>query len=739
MVSKFNGPLVSQVNSSRSTSQSRDPLEELAELWGVQTSYEDVSGKCQLAAPDSLLAVLSHLGAPVANLDDVPQAVREWHSTVAVPALEPVTIVWNGLRASANLRVALRNLSGSFAATIAEENGSTHRWTGRLDQLPNAEAKDGPPSSTINKVLAFPADLSLGYHRLSVEIAGQQQESLLVSAPVRAYSPRGKGWQRSWGTFLPLHALRSDRSWGAGDFADLRDLRVWIEDLGGSIVGTLPLLAAFLDEPFEVSPYSPVSRLFWNEFYLNIAEIPEVTGSEEARRLLESADTHNEIERLQKAPLVDYRRPMALKRPILEALAKSFFSSDTRRRREFEQHASHHAYLEDYAVFRAFGERLRKPWSEWPESARDRTEPLTEFSENAKRYHMYVQWLAEQQLEAAAGSKEGCGLYLDLPLGVNANGYDVWRARDLFAVGVAGGCPPDIVFPHGQNWGFVPLHPKNIRRDGYQYVRDFVRHQMRHANVLRIDHMPSFHRIFWIPPGASAKDGVYVRYPAEELYAVFALESHRHRTMVVGEDLGTVPPEVPLAMSRHNFHRMYVVQYEVKPDPLAALPDPPASSIASVNTHDMAPFAGFWQGTDLIEREEAGVLPADKRGEEQMSRSILRAALHDFLRCFEGSDKDEASAAYESCLAFLRDSPARIVLVNLEDLWQELRSQNVPTATADTPNWRRKARHSWEEFSRDADAVRVLRDLSSAIKGTSADPDSSFTSSRTHQHEHSGF
>src|SRR5205085_1675658 len=155
-----------------------------------------------------------------------------------------------------------------------------------------------------------------------------------------------------------------------------------------------------------------------------------------------------------------------------------------------------------------------------------------------------------------------------------------------------------IVFPEGQNWGFVPLHPENIRTQGYRYVREFLRHQMKYAKILRIDHVASLHRVFWIPPGSDADDGVYVRYPAEELYGVFALESYRHQTILVGEDLGTVPPEVPRAMTRHNFHRMYVMQYELQPDPGAALPDPPAMAIASINTHDMPPFGGFWKGHD---------------------------------------------------------------------------------------------------------------------------------------------
>jgi 4-alpha-glucanotransferase len=393
---------------------------------------------------------------------------------------------------------------------------------------------------------------------------------------------------------------------------------------------------------------------------------------------------------------------------------KTFFEPSSDRRKSFEEYVASRPRLVDYAQFRATGERFKKPWHEWPDEMRNGTTSELAFDEDARRYHMYVQWLAEEQLRAAAGEGDRKGLYLDLPLGVNANGYDVWRERSLFAVGVAGGSPPDVVFPKGQNWGFVPLHPENIRKQGYQYIRDFLHHQMRYAKVLRIDHMPSFHRVFWIPPGAEARDGVYVRYPADELYAVFNLESHRHRTVLVGEDLGTVPPEVPRAMARHNVHRMYVVQYELKPNPHAALPEPPASSIASVNTHDMSPFAGFWEGHDFLEFEKAGILPAEKLEEQTKTREALKTAIQQFLHGAGYADepKSDADEIYKACLAFLRDSPARMILVNLEDLWGEVESQNVPSTSGESHNWRRKARYTFEQMTADPRVNELLAQLS---------------------------
>ncbi|HEX6986162.1 MAG TPA: 4-alpha-glucanotransferase, partial [Planctomycetaceae bacterium] len=526
-----------------------------------------------------------------------------------------------------------RKAAGGAECVVRLEDGGERRWSFRLDDLPDDETAKVERVAYVRKRLVLPERVPHGYHRLTLELPTGRAETLLIAAPTRAFSPRGRGWERTWGVFLPLYSLRSERSWGAGDFADFERLIDWTAGLGGGLVGTLPLLAAFLDEPYEISPYSPVSRLFWNEFYVSVDDVPEVSASPAARALRESGEVAAELDALRSASLVDYRRLAALKRRVLEEAARAFFAGPSDRRADFERYVAQTPHLEDYAAFRAVGERLRTPWTEWPTPLRDGAIGASDCDEEARRYHLYVQWLADGQLKAVSEKARaaGHGLYLDLPLGVDARGYDVWREREAFAVGVAGGAPPDPGFPKGQNWGFVPLHPEGVRDAGYRYVRAYLRHQLRHAGVLRIDHMPSFHRVYWIPPGADAAGGVYVRYPADELYAVFSLESHRHRTLLVGEDLGTVPPEVPRAMARHNFHRMYVVEYEAKPAPDVALPDPPAGSLACVNTHDMPPFASYVAGKDIGERVGLGLLEADAAAGEERSRREIRDALARFL------------------------------------------------------------------------------------------------------------
>ncbi|MFO0788220.1 MAG: 4-alpha-glucanotransferase [Pirellulales bacterium] len=704
-------------------SRAVDPLRKLAELWGIQTSYDDVRGQRCESPAESVLAVLNLLGSPVSRFDDIEEAVLEREDEICRQRVSPVVVAWGGGATEVGVRVPAAAKDHHFEASVDIENGEAIRWAGRLGELPDASPDECAlvHRGVIAKRLIVPAALPLGYHRLSLQFASEQCETLIIAAPMRAYSPRGGGWQRSWGAFLPLYALESQQSWGAGDFRDLREQREWLQELGGQIVGTLPLLAAFLDEPFEISPYSPVSRLFWNEFFLNIPEVVGFSHDAEVRRVVETAEFRSELETARTERLVDYRRIAKLKRQALEKLAAKFFASRSTERTAFDSFVAAHPSLEDYAAFRALGERFRKPWSEWPNRLREGEMAGAEVDAAALRYHMFAQWQADEQIRRAANREGGSGLYLDMPLGVNASGYDVWRERSLFGVGATGGCPPDIMFPNGQNWGFVPLHPENIRRDGYRYIRQFLRHQMRYANVLRIDHMPSFHRVFWIPPGVSAKDGVYVRYPAEELYAVYALESHRHQTMIVGEDLGTVPPEVPVAMAKHNFHRMYVVQYEIQPDRNAALPEPPANSIASLNTHDMPPFAGFWNGNDIGERAHAGLLSPGECEIQERDRETIRAALIGFFKSLGYAvHGTPATAVLNACVEYLRDRASRMVLVNLEDLWQETLPQNIPSTDGENANWRRKARLTAEQFRNDPEIRRRLCDLSDAIANHSS-------------------
>jgi 4-alpha-glucanotransferase len=621
--------------------------------------------------------------------------------------LEPVIVAWDGHAPSLELRPG--PAGGSLAYHLDLESGERRAQVVDLASLPEvrpAEAGDRP-----GRRLTLSEPLPPGYHHLTVEVAGHSAQSLVISAPTRCFTGDGKPL---WGVFLPLYALRTSRSWGAGDFSDLETLAEWTAGLGGGVVATLPLLASFLDEPCEPSPYAPASRLFWNELYIDPRRLPEMEDCLAARRLVESSEFQREVEVLRAAPRVDYPRLMTLKRRVLEELAHRFFSRPGSREEELAQFVAGKPNLDTYAAFRAVGDRRGEPWQSWPERLREGTLAAADYDDEDHRYYLWTQWAAEQQMSAMAheARRRGPGLYLDLPLGVHGSAFDVWLERDLFAQEASAGAPPDTLFTKGQNWGFPPLQPERLRERGYDHLIDCLRHHLEHSGLLRIDHVMQLHRLFWIPRGMETSAGVYVTYPAEELYAVLSLESHRHQAMIVGENLGTVPSEVYESMDRHDVYGMYVMQYELQPGAQGGQGqrEPPAKTAASLNTHDMPTFQAFLQAKDIDELQSLGFLTPEQAQAERERRAEVRRALEEALPPEQrGRGAATQEAILRQRLEILAASPARMVLVSLEDLWHEIEPQNIPGTHTERPNWQRKARFSFEELSTRADVVEPLR------------------------------
>ncbi|MFW5921481.1 MAG: 4-alpha-glucanotransferase, partial [Polyangiales bacterium] len=590
------------------------------------------------------------------------------------------------------------------------EQGKVDEHEGRIEDLPTVHVENVEGVDFVEKRLALPRGFDDGYHRLRLDVDGETHEVRLIAAPHRCW---GAGLEPTWGVFLPTHAVRTARTDGAGDLTDLGRLADFVAGLGGGVVGTLPMLATFLDEPFDASPYAPVSRLFWNELYLDPERCPELEDCREARERLAATDHVREGTRLREQELVDYHGQMVHRRAILEPLARHALRSGMPE--GLERFRREHPRADEYARFRAVVEERRAGCRDWPERLRDRHLQDGDWDRDAFRYHLYVQWRLDEQLRTLAerASVNGPGLYLDLPLGVHPDGYDAWAERDSLLGGVAAGAPPDDFFTRGQNWGFAPFDPEGIRRNRYDYLAACLRTQMRHAGVLRIDHVMWMHRIFCVPDGMEATEGLYVRYRPDEVYAVLSLESHRNQCIVLGEDLGTVPDEVRETMAAHDVLRMYVLQYEVQPEHEPPVRPAPRASVACMNTHDMHPFAAFWEERDVDDRIEMGLLDQGQADAERSGRRALRDAI---VRYF-GGPEDEAGVLRE-ILRYLASSEARVVLANLEDLWLERLPQNVPgTGPLERPNWRRRARHTLEELTEMPEVVDTLRAIDQTRRG----------------------
>jgi 4-alpha-glucanotransferase len=722
-------------------------LRNLARLYGIETAFKDVWGRWRETSQDTLLRTLQLLGAPVASLGDVPDALRQRRRELWQEVLEPVCVAWEGMPAQVSVRLTETDALRAFRWGLQFEDGGRSEGSGRLAELPTRRQRDQSSASVpggaryVVKLLGLPTDLPRGYHRLALEFGGRSAETLLIVSPVHAYREARRKQRHLWGVFLPLYALNGRSSW-AGDFSDLKALMQWTAEQGGGLVATLPLLSTLWELSDDPSPYSPASRLFWNEFYLDPRQIPEFGSCPAAETLAQAADLETPGEGRSKSgkrkaesgkplplspfsspggpgpredgpsPLVDYTRQMHAKRQLLEALAATFFQRPAERRQELARYCQANPEVELFSRFRAVGERQGRPWPQWPEPLRDGMIRPGDYDETVYRYHLYAQWQVAQQLGGLADHARRWNLlwYLDFPLGVSGEGYDVWRQRDLFVREASGGAPPDAFFTKGQNWGFPPLRPEALRRQGYRYFIRALRTQLQYARVLRLDHVMGLYRLYWIPHGFAADDGAYVRYRMQELLAILTLESHRLRARVVGENLGTVPEVVDDALGVHAIEDMYVLQYETNPDKGPTLRPVPPTSVASVNTHDMPPFAGYWRGLDIQDRVDLELFTAEEAARERARRARLREDVIGFLRGQDLLDAGDPQVeqVMEACHAYLARSPAGLVLINLEDLWGETEPQNWPGTYRQRPNWRRKARYSFDQFSELPAVVRVL-------------------------------
>lgn len=679
-------------------------LRELALLHSIQLSYRDANGRRTRPGTKGVLATLRAMGAPLETVRDVPNALALRREELCAQGVKPVTVWWEGAPSHVRLTLPFAEQEASVSIQLTlEGGGATVDVSISRDRVIRTLDSGGKRWVVRELELARPS-IPFGYHTLTLAWGRSRRTSMLIHAPARAYSGRQR---RAWGVFAPVYGLRSSRNWGIGDLTDLAALIRATTSLGGSGVATLPLLATFLYEPFEPSPYAPVSRLFWNEIYLDPTRIQELSSSEAARQLVDSAEFQEEAERLRSTDLVDYRGVAKLKRRVLDLLATEFFEdANEARRRDFEHYVASDPRVDAYARFRAAVENGR-----WPDRPAAGTPlALQPAEEPGHRFHLFCQWQAVRQMEsvAALARSSGFGFYLDFPLGVHGGGFDAWSEGDLFVRDASAGAPPDPFFQRGQNWGFPPMHPDVLRRTSYRYFIDSLRTIMRYAGILRFDHVMAMHRLFWIPRDLPASDGVYVRYETDETFAILAIESHRHRTVVVGENLGIVPAVVQARMNRHGVQGMYVLQYEIGPN--GQLRDPQRSCVASLNTHDMPPFNGFFTGKDIDERARHGHVKDVEQ--ERRTREATRSSLITFLSRRGALNGDaDAGSVCDASLEFLARSDAELTLVNAEDLWLATEAQNLPGTHLEHPNWQRKLAHEVDELSTDADLSGRLRDL----------------------------
>jgi 4-alpha-glucanotransferase len=635
---------------------------------GVLTRYQAYDGSEIRVDEDAVVAVLDALGPPPPP-----------------PVLDPVSVAWDAdlPRLRVDGRVKPADL-GRVDIELEQADG-TRRTLPAADLTIDASREDALD-------LVLPAALSPGAHTATlVGGAVDGATATILAAPRRLPAPT----QRRWGVFAPVYGLHDAA--GAADLGALARLADWAAEAGAAVVGTLPLLATFLGEPCDPSPYSPVSRRWWNDLYVDLAAVPELAGEPIPAAVGDAR--------------LDHSATMAARRRALELGARRLHGD---RERAVARFAAARPEVHEYARFRAAVERHGPDRDRWPDpQLLERAGPVDEARE---AYHRYVQFLLDEQLRDLGGAlrARGQSLYLDLPVGTHPGGFDVYQDPDGFARGATTGAPPDEFFGGGQNWGFRPPHPAGARAHGYRDLRLALARHFEVADIVRLDHAMGLHRLWWIPDGASAADGAYVRYPMEELFAVVCGEAARAGATVVGEDLGTVSRTVERALAQHRVRGMYVGQFAVDVDADPPLAAPSRRRVASLDTHDTATFAGYWTGTDVDRLEAIDAVDAEEAAAMRRARVEHRIALAALL--LDRRDAQDPGTAPEvqheilrAWLGRLAAGPAELVLVTLEDLWLELDPQNVPgTSGAEHHNWCRRLARATDALASDPDVAAAL-------------------------------
>jgi 4-alpha-glucanotransferase len=583
--------------------------------WGIDLTYKDALGEWHETPQETVAALLAAMDAEARG--------AEKHEDADVVVMQ----------AGKGRRLAGRG-------TVLLESGERRTVAGML-----------------------PGDLPSGYHELQMDKAAR---------PVRLIVSPGKCWLperlSTWGWAVQLYAARSRESWGIGDLTDLKTLANWsAKEQGAGMLLVNPLSAVSPLIPQQSSPYFPTSRRFFNPLWLRIEAIEGAT-EERVPGLEALAKAGRE---LNAARLIDRDRVFELKMRALDALWR-----ESRPGKEFAAFCQERGKaLESFATFCALAEEHGSGWHAWPVEYRHPNDSAVAAFAKAKAgrvaFYQWVQWLIDEQL--ASCSRE-IALMQDLPIGVDPDGADAWAWQDILTSSASVGAPPDEFNTQGQNWGLPPFVPHKLRAAGYEPFIETIRGAFRHGGGLRIDHAMGLFRLFWIPVGESAARGTYVRYRADEMLAILALESQRARAYVVGEDLGTVEDGVREQLAAHAILSYRVLWFE-KEHPSSYPPE----SLAAVSTHDLPTIAGMWTGSDLKRQKKLGLQPNTESVVEICERLKTMAGVDSTMTVEE---------VIEKIYQLLAKAPSRILTASLEDAVGVEERPNMPATTSESnPNW----------------------------------------------------
>lgn len=661
----------------------------LAHGLGIEDHYWDIWGHRHEVGEEAMMAIVESMGFDGANWQESLFRLEEEKRRVL-----PLTVARQGQN------TVIARLQAPSAITFVVERESGERIEGRIEEKDlrfEGEAEGA-------KCFALDIPFALGYHRLSL-FSGKDHllsQSALIDAPPACWMPEGEN-NRWWGLALQLYAIKSSGNWGMGDFDDLEQLVRLAAQEGAATIGLNPLHALFPHHVDSRSPYSPLSRLFLDPFYLR-------------------PSGHLDTENLKASEKVEWQKVLASKTQALKDEFKSFCHDP--QGQEGKAFAAFFSLgkARDFAVFMALWEHFREKdadlwgWPVWPQAYRlPRSREVQEFlqaHEDQVKFWAYLQWRAQEKLDSVAKeakSKMPLGLYLDLAVGSPHESFDCWQDPGAYVMGASIGAPPDDFNPEGQEWGLAPFNPHALAERGFAPLAEVFSATMRFCGAMRLDHAMQLARLFWVPRGKPPMEGAYVHYPLKEMAAVLALESARAQCLVIDEDLGTVPEGFREAMARLHalsYQPLYFVRHWQEDGSFLLPEEYPKLACVVTSTHDLPPLAAFWKAQDIAFREkENNRHPhqdfSEEKEERERIKRLLLEALGKAYALPNGPDAWQSDFGLELAKAIFRfgaRSRSMGFLPPLEDFLGLMQQVNMPGLKLH-PNWCQKIPVPLEELA----------------------------------------
>lgn len=700
-------------------------LRRLARLCGIALGYHDIWGEFHPAAEAPVRSALESMGLAASSAEEVARSAANLLRARWESMLRPV-ITWDEGSPCA-VYATVREDEGPLAWRLEQEDGAVHEGRIEPSRFLASRIIDGAHYRRV--LLPRLPYLPSGYHILSCTSAARGSRAVIIVAPRGCYLPEGlQGGRRIWGYAMQLYSVVSKRNWGIGDYTDLLQLAELAAETGAGILGVNPLHALSFNDPLQASPYSPQSRSALNPWYLDVEAMDGFHSSPLVAQLLAEDDIRERLEAARGRSDLSYGGVAALKRPFFEALYREFcereLSADSPLAAEYRRFVEEGGRdLRVYAAYEALQRDLGGSWREWSEELRSFDAPAVEQwcseHEDDLGFFCFLQWQAHRQLRAAGKRclerRLAVGLYLDLALGASGGSAEVWGDPQLFATS-SSGAPPDECNLKGQDWGLPPYIPAQLTARAYAPFIAVLRSAMRYAGALRLDHVMGLRRLFWVPPGFSGENGVYVYYPFADLLRVVVLESNRNNCLIIGEDLGTVPAVVREGMSRTGMFAYKLLMFMKDERGRYLAPhEYPEEAVVMASTHDLATLRGFWEETDLKLRSALSLFPSEELERTQFEQrrrdkaELLAALRREGLLPELGDEARWDDRLYLALHEFIARTPTKLLLVQFEDVLFQERQVNLPGVSEGYPSWRHRLSVAIDSFN-DLPAFRSMSD-----------------------------